>query len=160
MQLQEEGLGLRAALRESSLKRIDVMHAAELGSPDMCWRIYQNFTPYREQFRFEGWHRERYLLRAADAGHNDARFELAQALRAGALDIGEDGTPRPAGGSRASRGSTTPGTCWSAPPPRITPAPCTPYARRVRATGTPPPPAACAGAPERTPTAGTRCPLH
>ncbi|HCE65784.1 MAG TPA: hypothetical protein DER32_12375, partial [Deinococcus radiodurans] len=89
VQLQEEGLGLRAALRESSLKRIDVMHAAELGSPDMCWRIYQNFTPYREQFRLEGWQRERYLLRAADAGQNDARFELAQALRAGALDIGE-----------------------------------------------------------------------
>ena len=104
VQLQEEGLGLRAALRESSLKRIDVMHAAELGSPDMCWRIYQNFTPYREQFRFEGWHRERYLLRAADAGQNDARFELAQALRAGALDIGEDGTPRPAGGQPRQQG--------------------------------------------------------
>ena len=95
VQLQEEGLGLRAALRESRIKRTDVRHAAELGSPEMCWRIYQNFASYREQFRLESWQRERYLLRAADAGHNGARFELAQALRAGALDIGEDGVPYP-----------------------------------------------------------------
>ncbi|GGI85486.1 hypothetical protein [Deinococcus wulumuqiensis] len=95
VQLQEEGLGLRAALRESNIKRTDVRHAAELGSPEMCWRIYQNFAPYREQFRLEHWQRERYLLRAADAGHNGARFELAQALRAGALGLGEDGVPYP-----------------------------------------------------------------
>lgn len=93
--LQEEGLGLRAALTDSRTKRTDVLHAAELSSPEMCWRVYQNFAPYREQFSLDARQRYRYLLRAADTGHNDARYELAQQLRAGNLEVGEDGVLRP-----------------------------------------------------------------
>lgn len=93
--LQEEGLGLRAAISDNRLKRVDVLHAAELSSPEMCWRVYQNFNPYREQFSLDARQRYRYLLRAADTGHNDARYELAQELRAGNLEVGEDGVLRP-----------------------------------------------------------------
>lgn len=95
VQLQEEGLGVRAAITDNPEKRIDVLQAAELGSPEMSWRVYRDFAAYRDQFALDPRQQYRYLLRAADTGQNDARFLLAQELRAGSLEVGDDGVLRP-----------------------------------------------------------------
>ncbi|MVN88384.1 DUF4034 domain-containing protein [Deinococcus sp. HMF7620] len=83
------------ALRPPGVVREDVLKAADLGSPDMSWRVYGEFAAFRQQFDLEDRARYRYLLRAADAGNNDARFELAQQLRAGFVEVGEDSVLRP-----------------------------------------------------------------
>lgn len=92
--LQEEGLGLRAAVTDNRFKRVDILQAAELGSAEMSWRVYRDFARYREQFGLSEADQLRSLLRSADAGHNEARYTLAQELRAGHLEVGEDGVLR------------------------------------------------------------------
>lgn len=79
----------------SALEREDVLRAADLGSEDMSWEIYADFEAYRSQFELNDRDRYRYLLRAADAGNNDARYVLAQRLRAGVAELGDDGVLRP-----------------------------------------------------------------
>ncbi|MEF2279578.1 DUF4034 domain-containing protein [Deinococcus sp. YIM 134068] len=93
--LQEHGLGLKAALRDTPEKRDAVLKAADLGSDDMSWRVYRGFDAYRGQFELDDRAKYRYLLKAADAGNNDARFALAQQLRAGLVEVGDDGVLRP-----------------------------------------------------------------
>lgn len=93
--LQEVNLGVKAALSNSPEKRSDIFKAAELGSDEMSWRVYRDFSAYRTQFDLDDRAKYRYLLRAADAGNNDARFELAQQLRGGFVEVGDDGVLRP-----------------------------------------------------------------
>ncbi len=75
--------------------RIDILKAAELGSDDMSWMVYRLFPEFKVQFELDERARYRFLLRAADAGNNDARFALAHELRAGRVEMGEDGVLRP-----------------------------------------------------------------
>lgn len=75
--------------------REDILKAAELGSDDMSWMVYRLFPEFKEQFELDERARYRFLLRAADAGNNDARFALAHGLRAGRVETGEDGVLRP-----------------------------------------------------------------
>lgn len=81
--------GQEGVIREHILK------AAVLGSGEMNWRVYHWFPEFRAQFDLDERARYSYLLRAADAGDNDARFALAQQLRAGRVEVGEDGVLRP-----------------------------------------------------------------
>ncbi len=75
--------------------REDILKAAELGSGDMSWMVYRLFPEFQEQFELDERARYRFLLRAADAGNNAARFALAYGLRAGRMEMGEDGVLRP-----------------------------------------------------------------
>ncbi|WP_216319555.1 DUF4034 domain-containing protein [Deinococcus aestuarii] len=93
VRLQEGNLG--AALRDTPAKREAMLAAADLGSPEMSWRVYQGFDAFRKQFGLDDRAKYRYLLKAADAGNNDARFALAQQLRAGLVEVGDDGVLRP-----------------------------------------------------------------
>jgi hypothetical protein len=81
--------GQEGVIREHILK------AADLGSGEMSWRVYHWFPEFQQQFDLDERARYRYLLRAADAGDNNARFALAQQLRAGRVEVGEDGVLRP-----------------------------------------------------------------
>ena len=76
-------------------RRADILKAADLLSGEMSWHVYQQFPEFQRQFNLEPRQRFRYLHRAADGGENDARFELAQQLRAGNVELGEDGLLRP-----------------------------------------------------------------
>ncbi|UBV43428.1 hypothetical protein LAJ19_04225 [Deinococcus taeanensis] len=82
-------------LKDTPQKREAILKAANLLSGDMSWRVYQDFTAYQEQFALDARQRFRYLHRAADGGNNDARYELAQQLRAGRVELGEDSVLRP-----------------------------------------------------------------
>lgn len=79
----------------ASQKREHVLKAAEIGSDDASWMVYSDFSSYQKQFALEPRARYKYLLRSADAGNNDARFQLAQQLRAGFVEVGDDGVLRP-----------------------------------------------------------------
>lgn len=76
-------------------KREVVLKAADIGSEVAAWEVYARFDAYRKQFGLDDRARYRYLLRAADAGDNDARFALAQQLRGGFVEVGDDGVLRP-----------------------------------------------------------------
>lgn len=76
-------------------RREDILKAADLLSGEMSWHVYQQFPEFQRQFNLEPRQRFKYLHRAADGGENDARFELAQQLRAGNVELGEDGLLRP-----------------------------------------------------------------
>ncbi|MFB9992585.1 hypothetical protein ACFFLM_11465 [Deinococcus oregonensis] len=80
---------------QSRTTREHILKAADLGSKAMSWEIYNAFPLFRDQFDLDERARYRYLLQAADAGNNDARFALAQQLRAGKGEVGEDGVLRP-----------------------------------------------------------------
>lgn len=86
---------LSETLKDTPQKREDILKAADLLSGDMSWRVYRNFDVYRTQFTLDDRQKFRYLHRAADSGDNDARFELARQLRAGRVEVGEDGVLRP-----------------------------------------------------------------
>ncbi|MBZ9714324.1 DUF4034 domain-containing protein [Deinococcus multiflagellatus] len=85
---------LRADQEPEEVNR-DALRAADLGSPDLSWHVYGHFGAFRQQFGLDERDRYRYLLRAADAGNNDARVALAQQLRAGRVEVGGDGVLRP-----------------------------------------------------------------
>jgi Domain of unknown function (DUF4034) len=72
-----------------------VLRAAELGSSEMNWTVYSEFAVYQREFELEDRARYRFLLRAADTGENDARVALAELLRAGQAELGDDGVLRP-----------------------------------------------------------------
>ncbi|MFN4252636.1 hypothetical protein [Deinococcus sp.] len=76
-------------------RREDILKAADLFSGEMSWHVYQQFPDFQRQFNLEPRQRFKYLHRAADGGENDARFELARQLRAGRVEVGEDGVLRP-----------------------------------------------------------------
>lgn len=76
-------------------QRADILKAADLLSGEMSWHVYQQFPEFQRQFNLEPRQRFKYLHRAADGGENDARFELARQLRAGNVELGEDGVLRP-----------------------------------------------------------------
>ncbi|WP_288433605.1 DUF4034 domain-containing protein [uncultured Deinococcus sp.] len=76
-------------------RRAHILAAADLGSASACWEIWENFGAYQEQGSLDERARYRYLLRAADAGENEARMALARQLRAGRVELGEDGVLRP-----------------------------------------------------------------
>ncbi len=72
-----------------------MIKAADLGSKAASWQIYQDFSEYQYLLNNDERARYRYLLRAADMGNNDAQFALAQQLRAGHVEVGDDGVLRP-----------------------------------------------------------------
>ncbi|NTX99887.1 sel1 repeat family protein [Deinococcus sp. JMULE3] len=85
----------REALKDTPQKREDILKAADLLSGDMSWRVYSDFDTYQTQFGLDARQQFRYLHRAADSGNNKARFELARQLRAGNVELGDDGVLRP-----------------------------------------------------------------
>lgn len=80
---------------DTAQKRDDILKAANLLSAQMSWEVYRHFADYEQQFSLEPRQRFLYLHRAADAGENDARYELSQQLRAGHVELGDDGVLRP-----------------------------------------------------------------
>ncbi|GGK93555.1 hypothetical protein [Deinococcus radiotolerans] len=91
----EEIVYATGALTPDIEPRGDILKAADLFSGDMSWYVYQDFTAYQQQFGLAERQRFKYLHRAADGGNNEARVELAQQLRAGAVELGGDGVLRP-----------------------------------------------------------------
>ncbi|WP_412028835.1 hypothetical protein [Deinococcus yunweiensis] len=76
-------------------RRDDTLKAANLLSGPMSWEVYRHFEEYERQFGLEPRQKFLYLHRAADGGENDARYALAEQLRAGLVELGDDGVLRP-----------------------------------------------------------------
>ncbi|GHF33175.1 hypothetical protein HNQ07_000301 [Deinococcus metalli] len=89
------GLVTHPTESDAAQKRDDILQAANLMSGEMSWEVYRQYDDYERQFALEPRQKYRYLHRAADAGDNDARLELAQQLRAGNVELGEDDVLRP-----------------------------------------------------------------
>lgn len=75
------------------------MHqGAEAGNAFCCGVLYENFPLYQRTLNLEERSKYKYLLRAADAGDNPSRMELVRLLKAGRMELGEDGILRPVHG--------------------------------------------------------------
>lgn len=93
-----EAAGTLARLRWNSnaaLRDRDVLAGADLGSPELCWTVWEYFDHYQQTFNLDERAKYLYLLQAADAGDNDARVALAGLLRTGQAEVGRDGVLRP-----------------------------------------------------------------
>lgn len=76
-------------------KQREIIAAADVGSSIASWVIYKHYDAYQSVVGLDNRARFKYLSQAADAGNNDARFALAQQLRGGFVEMGEDGVLRP-----------------------------------------------------------------
>lgn len=72
-----------------------VYQGAEARNAYCCGVLYENFPLYQKNFNLDERTKYKYLLRAADAGDNASRMELARLLKAGRVELGEDGVVRP-----------------------------------------------------------------
>lgn len=82
-------------LKENQRARATCLRGAQLYDPECSWRVYRSFELYRPAFGLGERDNLQYLLQAADGGQNDARVELATALRAGQMELGDDNVLRP-----------------------------------------------------------------
>ena len=82
-------------LKDPHQERATCLRGAQLYDPVCSWRVYRSFELYRSAFGLGARDHLLYLLRAADGGQNDARVELATALRAGQVELGDDNVLRP-----------------------------------------------------------------
>lgn len=88
-------LAFGTRLSDFTQRRGHRLAAADAGSDRASWVLWQQFDQYKQEFGLDERAQFRYLHRAADAGNNEARLTLAQHLRAGRVEMGEDSVLRP-----------------------------------------------------------------